>query len=208
MRHMTRCSIVLFTAFFLIGLARPASADWLLTPFASRLREVKTTGSESLQVPAERFRVSDGVGISLASALPAQANLGFEFDFAWYPQALQQSNQYDDVFASQLMTIGTNVFFSPSVPVVRPYVSIGPTFGYRLDLPRAVVPTPSGWAFGANAGAGIFGFITQRIGGRVDVRYFRNLGEFYDLREAVEVRRTGWKDLRFFRVSAGVTFVL
>jgi outer membrane protein W len=199
--------ILCMAALGIVGAVRPAAADWLLTPFVGLVFNVRTAEATDLLIPAEKFKDSRGFGLNLASAFPARANLGFEVDFAYYPEALRDSDQFGTLFASKLVMIGTNFFYSPAVPRFRPYFSVGPSFGYRLDHSDATVSTPSGWGIGVNGGAGVMAFVTQRIGIRADARYFRNLGDFYDLRDDVEGRRTGWKDLQFVRVFVGATFV-
>ena len=173
--------------------ARPASADWLLSGFVGPIFSVKT--SESDVAPAENFNSSVGFGVNLASAFPAQGNLGFELDWAFYPNAMRTSDEFDDLFASKLTSISTNFFYSPGVAPFRPYFSVGPTFGYRSDHGDAVIETPSGWAVGINGGGGVIAFVNQRFGGRVDFRYQRNFGDFYDIRPDAGERQNGWKDL-------------
>jgi hypothetical protein len=192
----------------ILGMARPASADWLLTGFVAPLFNVKTSETSEFLVPAEKFDDSVGFGINLASAFPTRGNLGFELDWAWYQNGMQTSDVFGTAFASRLMSISTNVFYSPAIPRVRPYFSVGPNFMYRSDDDAAVVETPSGWAVGINGGAGVIAFVTQRFGARIDLRYYRNFGDFYDIREDATQRRSGWNNLQFIRVFAGATVVL
>jgi len=184
--------------------ARPASADWLLSGFVGPIFNVKT--SESDFFPAENFDSSAGFGVNLASAFPGRGNLGFELDWALYPKAMHTSDLSGDTFASKLMTVNTNFFYSPGLAPFRPYFSVGPTFGYRSDHGDAAFETPSGWAVGINGGGGVIAFVNQRFGGRVDFRYQRNFGDFYDITGAGGA--SGWKDLKFFRLFVGGTFVL
>jgi hypothetical protein len=172
---------------------------------------VKT--SETDLAPAENFDGSTGFGVNLASAFPARGNLGFELDWAWYPKAMHTSDQPffgdPEFFASKLMTISTNFFYSPGIAPFRPYFSVGPTFGYRSDHDDSQFPVPSGWAVGINGGGGVIAFVNQRFGGRVDFRYQRNFGDFYDISpDAGGQRRSGWADLQFFRLFFGATVVL
>jgi hypothetical protein len=175
---------------------------------------VKTSASESGLIPAENFDGSTGFGVNLASAFPARANLGFELDWAWYPKAMHTSDQPAvvdgsyDYYASKLMTIGTNFFYSPAVSRFRPYFSVGPTFGYRSDHGDAKEEIPSGWAVGINGGGGVIAFVNERFGGRVDFRYQRNFGDFYDITPDAGERANGWRDLQFFRLFFGATVVL
>ena len=191
-----------------IGLARPASADWLLTGYVAPLFSVQTSSSTSVNLPAERFDNSVGLGLNIASAFPGAGNLGFELDWGWYQKGLQTSNVLGTRYASRLMSLTTNFFYSPGIARVRPYFSLGPSFEYRVDDALAQFTTPSGWAAGFNGGAGVIGFATQRLGVRVDARYFRNFGDFYDLRAEATQRRSGWNNLTFIRTFLGVTVVL
>lgn len=192
----------------LVGTPQPAAADWLLTGFFGPIMNVKTSESDAVSVPAESFDNSTGVGVNLASAFPSRGNLGFELDWGWYPSALQTSDQFDTAYASKLTTISTNFFYSPATPRVRPYFSVGPNFGYRSDHSDALFGTPSGWAWGINGGAGVMVFANNRFGGRVDFRYYRNFGDFYDLSPDATSRRSGWNNLQFFRVFFGATVAL
>jgi len=192
--------------------ARPASADWLLSGFVSPLFNVKTSATNDdvlgELVPAEEFDSSGGFGVNFASAFPTRRNLGFEIDFGYYPEALKTSDVHGDIYASKLMTIAPNFFFSPAIPRWRPYVTIGPSFGYRSDRSDALYENHSGWAVGINGGGGLMAFFNERIGARVDVRYFRNFGDFYDISAEAGDRRNGWNNLRFMRMFFGGTFVL
>lgn len=209
-----RIGMVCMTVALTLGAARTASADWLLTGFVSPLFGVKTSEQVfedfDFTLPPEEFDSSTGFGFNLASAFPNRGNLGFEIDFGYYPKALHDSSELGDFLASKMIGISTNFFYSPAVPRVRPYFSVGPTFHYRSDHDDAFFESPSGWAVGMNGGGGVIVFATQRFGGRIDLRYFRNFGQFYDLREEPEFgeRATGWKDLRYFRVFIGGTVVL
>ena len=188
----------------ILATAHPASADWLLTGFVAPIFGVKT--SESDIAPAESFDSSTGFGVNLASAFPGRGNLGFELDWAYYPNALHTSDQFDDIFASKMMSISTNFFYSPAIPRFRPYFSLGPDFGYRSDHDDAQAGTPSGWAVGFNGGGGLMMFANERFGARVDFRYSRKFGDFYDL--ASGASRSGWKNLQFLRLAFGATLVL
>ena len=101
-----------------------------------------------------------------------------------------------------------NFFVSPAVPRVRPYFSAGPTFTYRSDITdEATFTQASSWALGMNAGGGVVVFANERFGGRVDVRYFRNFGDFVDLKN-VSAGGQSWNNLQYFRVFFGGTVVL
>jgi hypothetical protein len=52
----------------------------------------------------------------------------------------------------------------------------------------------------------VIAFVNQRFGGRVDFRYQRNFGDFYAISGAGGA--SGWKDVQFFRLFFGGTYVL
>jgi opacity protein-like surface antigen len=185
-----------------------ASADWLLTGFVGPITNVKTSESATTLVDAEQFDSSVGFGVNLASAFPSRANLGFELDWAYLKDALKTSDVYGTDYASKVMTVSTNFFYSPAIPRVRPYFSVGPSFSYRSDRDDSLFTTESGWAVGMNVGGGVMAFANERFAGRVDVRYFRNFGDFFDITPGSTLRSNGWKDLQFFRFFFGGTVVL
>ena len=182
---------------------REASADWLLTGFIGQLTSVKAKDFAS----EETFASSRGYGINIASAFPASGGLGFELDWGIYSKLLQDSSEFDNVFASKVMTISPNFFWSPAVPRVRPYLAVGPAFSYKQPLAEADIPEDPVWALGFNVGGGVFIFAGERGGGRFDVRYFRNIGEFYNLQD-VAAGGAAYQDLIYIRIFFGGTLVL
>ena len=104
----------------IVCVARPASADWLLSGFVSPLFNVKTSATNDDDgfeiVPPENFDSSVGYGVNLASAFPARANLGFEIDFGFYPAAMKKGDQFGEDFASKLMTKAARSGFDPRAP--------------------------------------------------------------------------------------------
>lgn len=205
---MRKSSVIFVLLVGILGMARPASADWLLTGFVAPLFNVKTGESTAPPLPAEKFDDSIGFGVNLASAFPARGNLGFELDWAWHQNGMHTSDVFGTDYPSRLMSISTNFFYSPAIPRLRPYFSVGPHFAYRSDDDTSLAGVPSGWAVGINGGAGVIAFVNQRFGVRIDGRYYRNFGDFYDLREESTRRRNGWNNLQFIRVFVGATVVL
>lgn len=191
-----------------LGAPRQAAADWLLSGFVGPITNVKTSELSEFGLPAEEFDSSVGFGINLASAFATRSNVGFELDFGVYNSGLETSSIFATDYASQLMSISTNFFYSPALAPVRPYFTVGPTFSYRRDKDTALFAAPSGWAVGMNVGGGVMAFLNERFAGRVDVRYFRNFGDFYDLSEIGEDPNTGYNNLQFIRFFFGATVVL
>jgi hypothetical protein len=184
---------------------RPAAAEWLLTGFVGPITGVKTHATDDF--PGETFDSSTGFGLNLASAFATKGNVGFELDWGLYNKGLANSQQFGDQFASKLMSISTNLFYSPGIPRVRPYLTFGPNFMYRSDRDGVAESVPGGWAVGVNAGGGLIAFVNEYIGGRFDVRYARNIGDFVDLTDIGSGGQL-WSDLSYVRVFVGATVVL
>lgn len=203
---MKRFIAVLVVLMAVMAAPRQASADWLLTGFIGQVTSVKAKDF----TPEETFASSRGYGINIASAFPASGGLGFELDWGLYPKLLQDSSEFGTFFASKAMTIAPNFFWSPAVPRVRPYLAVGPAFTYKQALAEATIAEDPVWALGFNVGGGVFIFAGERGGARIDVRYFRNIGEFYDLRTITQGAPTSalYKDLSYIRIFFGGTVVL
>jgi opacity protein-like surface antigen len=130
---------------------------------------------------------------------------GFEADFEYTPDFFGTRREFGSNNAISAM--GN---FILGVPIggthgagVRPFVSGGAGLmrthhegGALLDASRTTN------AFGYNIGAGMMGFFSQHIGLRGDVRYTRSLDDT-DRGSGVDVDQGR---LRYWRVSAGVTF--
>ncbi len=196
--------------FAVVGAPKPAMADWLLTGFIGPITNVKTDAStgSTRTFPAEKFDSSRGFGVNLASAFPTKGNVGFELDWGVYNKGMERSDIAGTQFASKLMSVSTNFFYSPSIPRVRPYFSAGPNFVNRSDITGTVrFAAPSSWAVGMDAGGGVMAFVNEHIAGRLDLRYYRNFGDFVDLKN-VSAGGQSWNNLQFFRVFVGATAVL
>ena len=196
------CAVVLATV---VGFPAVASADWLLTGFAGALSNVKTKATDSF--PGETFKGSRALGVNLASAFAKKGNAGFELDWGVYNKALADSDRFGSEFASKLMAVSTNLFYSPAIPRYRPYITVGPTFTYRSDREENRDPLEGGWAVGFNAGGGLIAFLNEYVGGRIDVRYTRNIGDFVALTSVGDGGQL-WNNLSYWRVVAGATVVL
>jgi hypothetical protein len=204
---MRRRAIVGVSVVLLWFLAAPrtASADWLLTGFVGKIAKVKTQPSGTF--PAETFTSTKGFGVNLASAFPTKGNIGFELDLGIYNNGLANSDVFGTQDPSKLMSVSTNFFYSPGIPRVRPYFSAGPSFTYRRDKGVTATPLPSAWAAGFDAGGGLIVFANEHLGGRFDVRYNRNIGDFVALTD-IKAGGQAWNNLSFWRVFVGATVVL
>ena len=190
----------------LVALARPASAEWHLTPFAG----LTMFGSTSIVDP--EFATGDrhlhaGGSISWLS----RGILGVEVIGTWTPGFFEGDTSFEDipggelgVESSRALSLMGNVLVT--LPQrwteygLRPFVSggFGLMHAHRSDL-RDVFPVNVHVA-GFNIGGGAIGFLTQRTGVRFDVRYHGTLNR------AAEAPSFGPVHLRYVTASVGIVF--
>ena len=131
-------------------------------------------------------------GLSLAGM--AGGIFGFELDFSRTAKA-----ETDTVFVTngRLTTLTGNVIGGiPLGGAVRPYV-VGGVGWVRTDVASAIVSAQND-GLAVDFGGGLMGFFGDRVGARVDLRYFRAVSsgeDFFDF---------SFEDLDFIRVTAGV----
>jgi opacity protein-like surface antigen len=131
---------------------------------------------------------------------------GFELDFGYSPNFFSVSpddNDFDLTGDGNVTTLMANLIVGAPAGGVRPYASGGVgliksrvrdagTFFGRIDNND----------FGFNVGAGITGFMTDNLGVRGDVRYFRSLRD----NEPDDEFDVALSEFRFWRGTVGVTF--
>ena len=190
-----------------LGVPNSASADWLFTPFIGTAFNAGADFGDTFDEPGEfERRFTYGASLGYMGAGVA----GFEIDFGYSPNFFETLVVDDDDFTfaddSNVTTLMFNILLGAplggqSGPGIRPYAVGG------LGLIRSHV-TEAGLFFedldsndwGFNLGAGLHGFITDNVGIRGDVRYFRSFaGEDDEDLFAVS-------DFDFWRASVGVTF--
>jgi hypothetical protein len=142
--------------------AAPASAETILTPYAGAVFSGDTPKSH----------VVYGGGL----AFTAPTGLGFEIDFALAPDFFD--TDLGEVPDSNLTTLMGNIMFSGTVGgKSRIYGSAGG------GLMKSSVDDADDFFdvsrndFGVNAGGGIIIGISEKVGIRGDIRYFRNIGD-------------------------------
>lgn len=204
--HGARTGLILL---FLGLAATPASADWLLTPYAGvtfgGTADFGDVGdfSDNLE---KRFTFG-------ASATWMGAGIvGFEVDVSSTPNFFELTTGDDDFdFGDSNVTtlMGNLVLGAPiggtSGPGVRPYASGG------IGLLRTNISAGDFFddlstnELGVNVGGGAHIFFTDTVGLRGDIRYFRALqqddeddDEFFD--------DLAFEDFDFWRATVGVTF--
>lgn len=156
-------SMVVAAALALLLAPATARADWLITPFVGTNWSSDVTGDH---------RVPFGAGFGYMSG----GILGYETQIS-----------FTDSFFGNSGLLGSNSVFSwmgnviAGVPIggatqIRPYGTFG--LGWIRTAVGSNVGDPfygRSNDFGLNAGGGVMGFVTPRVGLRGDVRYFRSL---------------------------------
>jgi opacity protein-like surface antigen len=191
---------------FLGGIATPASADWLLTPYLG----VTFGGSANFgNVGDLEDNFERKVAYGLNAAWMGAGALGFEIDFGTTPNFYQNTSGTGDFDwgDSNVTTLMANLVVGAPIGGqsgvgFRPYGSAG------LGLLRSNVSSIGLFdnvrtnELGYNLGAGAHVFFSDNLGLRGDVRYFRGLERGSD-DDLFELRA---RDLNFWRGTLGVTF--
>lgn len=206
---------ILFTALLAVMTARPARADWLLTPFiggvfggASNQFTFNDTDDEFEQ------RLNFGASLGYYT----RGIFGFEFEYAAAPNFFQftgGTGNFDLLdLDSSVQTLMGNVVLA--VPVggsdgpFRPYVSGGlGTIRTQLRSESDVFEDLTSNDTGYNVGAGAHLLAAGRVGIRADVRYFRGF-EAIDDEDPVDNplfdQPFAQEVFNFWRGTIGVTF--
>jgi hypothetical protein len=178
-----------------------ARADWLFTPnigagFGMNSGDA-AGGGEHLTYGASIGWMGEGI-------------IGWEADFAYTPEFFEGDDDDLDVINtgdSNVTSIMGNVLVG--IPIggqtgagVRPYVVGGAgLLQTRVEDADAVFEVDNN-DFGINVGGGVMGFMTDNVGFRGDLRYFRAFGED----EGNDQVDFDLSDFDFWRATAGVTF--
>jgi hypothetical protein len=174
----------------LLVTAAPARADVLLTPFLG-----VTFGGDT---PNEQ--VNFGASLAFLGA----GIFGLELDAAITPNFFDSDDDGVPLEDSNVSTFMANLMVAApgNTPGVRPYGSAGvglirtrvTSVGNLFDLNEN--------SFGVNLGGGIIGQLSERVGVRGDVRYFRSVQDS-DGGDDIDIDLGGFN---FWRGSLGVTF--
>lgn len=190
---LKKCVIV--AALALVLSPASARADWLFTPNVGAGFGGAASGSQHLTWGASIGWMGAGV-------------LAWEADFAFTPEFFEgDDNDFDAFDSSNVTTFMVNAIVGTPVGGTtgggfRPYFSGG--FGLMQTHLEAVdeLFEVSNNDFGINVGAGAMGFMTDHVGFRGDIRYYRVLTD----PEPDNEFDIGLGDLDFWRGTVGVTF--
>jgi len=209
MKHGLRAAMVVL---FVITTVKPASADWLFTPYLGIVfgGAANTVDIDTLDEAFEQRAVFGGSLATMGSGI-----FGLEFDFGYAPNFFQLTEGGEDFeffdVNSSITTLMGNVVIGVPIggtggPGVRPYVTGG------LGLMRGSVQFGdlfediSSNDLAVSFGGGAHVFFSDTLGVRGDVRYFRGLQNNDDDGTVPEFTDFGLGDFDFWRATIGVTF--
>ena len=182
---MLRRLTIIVALTMVIAIPRAAQAEGLLTGFVGA-----TFGGDTT---AEATTYGFGLGATAGGVF------GFELDVGTTADILGVDSEA--VGDSSVTTVMGNLMVGVGGPI-RPYVTGGAGL-IRSSLDGSSMGSVDSNDFGVNVGVGVIGFLTDHVGIRGDVRYFRSVGggpesgllDFdFDL-----------GDLEFWRGTVGVT---
>jgi opacity protein-like surface antigen len=201
---------------FVASLARPASADWLFTPYYGIVFG-GAANSVDIDTLDEAFEQRSTFGGSLA--VMGNGIFGFEADFGYSPNFFQFTEGGEDFeffdIESSVTTLMGNVIVG--IPIggttgggVRPYLAGGAGLLRANIAAEDLFDDLSTNELGINFGGGVHVFFSDNIGIRGDVRYFRGLQQQDDDDPAEDDdfidEDFGLEDFDFWRATIGVTF--
>ena len=192
---------VLIAALALALSPASARADWLFTPNIGA-----GFGMNSSDAANGGEHLTYGVSLGWMGA----GIIGWEADLAYTPEFFEGEDDDADLLNtgdSNVTSIMGNVLVG--IPIggqtgggVRPYVVGGAgLLQTRVEDADAVFEVDNN-DFGINLGGGVMGFMTDNVGFRGDIRYFRGFGEDTS-NDQVDIDLS---DFDFWRGTVGVTF--
>jgi opacity protein-like surface antigen len=204
---MTGCLVFMMAA---VAPAK-ASADWLFTPFIGMNFGGSATFNDAFGDFEDEFEKRSTFGASLAWMSGGIG--GFEIDFGYSPNFFESTEgdadfEYGD---NNVTTIMANLVLGAPIGGqsgigIRPYASggIGLIRSHLSDAEDLFDDLTSN-DLGINAGAGIAGFFSDKVGIRGDIRYFRSLKDDPDGDDDIDLD-LALGSFKFWRGSVGITF--
>lgn len=179
-----------------------ARADWLLTPnIGAGFGMGDTSGNDA--------RGGEHLTYGVSIGWMGEGIIGWEADLGYTPEFFEGDDDDVDAFDgdSNVTTAMANVLIG--IPIggqtgggVRPYFAGGlGLLQTRVEDAEALFDVDNN-DFGMNIGGGVFGFMTDNVGFRGDLRYFRGFGEDSS-NEQIDFDVS---DFDFWRGTVGLTF--
>ena len=205
-RSVRICLLVLFLSAF----AKPASADWLLTPYLG----VTFGGAADFgDVGDFDDNFEKKVTLGGTATWMGAGIIGAEVDFGITPNffAITTGDQDFDFGDSNVTTLMGNLVIGAPIGGTegagfRPYGSGG------IGLLRSSLSATDFFdeltsnELGVNIGGGAYIFFTDTVGLRGDIRYFRSLQSDDDRDDDDDLVELAFDDFDFWRGTIGVTF--
>ena len=194
---------------FVIAMAKPASADWLFTPYIGFVLggAANTVDVDTLDEAFEQRSIFGG-SLTMGAGL-----FGFELDFGYAPNFFQLTEGGEDFeffnVDSSITTIMGNVVIGVPIgggsgPGVRPY-ALGGVGLMRANIKfEDLFEDLSSNDLGVNFGGGVDVFFSDSIGIRGDLRYFRGIQN--DGGDSIDDVDFNLDDFDFWRATVGITF--
>lgn len=200
-----RAALVLL---FVAGAAKPASADWLFTPYIGIVFG-GASNTFDVQDIDDNFEQRFNFGGSLAWM--GEGIVGFEVDYSLAPNFFQAKGPTDDIellnLDSSVQSFMANVIVGIPVggttgPGIRPYAAGGiGLLRANLDDAEDLFDDLSTNELGFNVGGGIKAFFSDNVGMQADIRYFRAMNQ-----DDNDSNGFVLEDFDFWRGTVGVTF--
>ncbi len=205
-----------FVLLFVTSIAKPASADWLFTPYLG----INFSGAANT-IDIDNFDEAFEQRVNFGGSLAGMSSgiFGFEVDFNYTPNFFQLTEGGEDFellnVDSSLTTFMGNLVIG--IPIggttgggVRPYVTAGAGLMRSNIAAGDLFDDLSSNDAAFNVGGGVHVFFTDNLGLRGDIRYFRGLqqqddddvledDDFFD-------EDFGLEDFDYWRATFGVTF--
>ena len=189
-------------------MAKPASADWLLTPYVG---VVFGGSANTFKVNSLADEFEQRISFGASAAWMGAGKLGLEVDYHLAPNFYQITGGTGNVqlldLDSSVQTLMGNVILGAPIGGTtgkgfRPY-AVGGIGLMRSSLDGAdeLFDNLSNNELGVNVGGGAHVFFSDNVGMRGDLRYFRGLQKGDDGGQDLD-----FEDFDFWRATLGVTF--
>jgi len=193
--QMLKKFVMLAALAVVLAAPRAAAADWLFTPNLGVAFGGDASGREHLSYGASIGWMGAGV-------------IGWEADFTYTPEFFQGDDDDVELFSdSNVTTFMVNLIVGAPVGGTtgggfRPYFSGGFGLMQSSVTDAASFLKVDNSEFGINLGAGAMGFVSDHVGIRGDIRYFRQLSDPDEDNEF----DIGLGDFDYWRATVGLTF--